>query len=252
MDMFECDLLDVETYAKYNDEHRYILSVMDEFMKILHMIPVETKNRPTISSAFRSIFDDPKYSKRSHILLRTDKGKEFLNKHFQDRLLDDGDIQVCRNSDFKCAVVERVHRMNREIICIYFTHKNSTDISMFCLNLSSSTLTRHTPRLAWRLRESRIRKCSRFGRGWRLGDRGAFASQKRRFALGSTCESAKRICGLRSLPNTISASRYLGRESNREAAAIRLRARGFKRQASRRPLLPRGTEPRTHNGPDHL
>ena len=41
-----------------------------------------------------------------------------------------------------------------------------------------------------------------------------------------------------------------GRESNREAAANRLRARGFKRHAHRRPVLSGGTYPRTNNGPD--
>jgi len=43
IDVWECDLLDVEAYAKYNDNYRYILSVKDVFSKFLHMIPIKTK-----------------------------------------------------------------------------------------------------------------------------------------------------------------------------------------------------------------
>jgi len=34
MHVWECDLLDVQAYAKYNDNYRYILSVIDLFTKI--------------------------------------------------------------------------------------------------------------------------------------------------------------------------------------------------------------------------
>jgi len=91
--VWECDLLDVQSYAKYNENYRHILSVIDVFSKFLHMIPIETKSGPSVASAFRSIFDYSKYSKRRPIWVSTDKGKEFLNKHFQDMLLDEVGIQ---------------------------------------------------------------------------------------------------------------------------------------------------------------
>jgi len=40
-DVWECDLLDVQSYAKYNDNYRYILSVIDIFSKFLYLIPVK-------------------------------------------------------------------------------------------------------------------------------------------------------------------------------------------------------------------
>jgi len=106
MDVWECDLLHVKAYAKYNDNYRYILSVIGVFSKFLHMVPIKTKSGPSVASGLRSIFDDPKYSKsrRRAIWVRTDKGKEFLNKHFQDMLRDEGGViqfQVCRNPDLK-------------------------------------------------------------------------------------------------------------------------------------------------------
>jgi len=58
-------------------------------------------------------------------------------------------VQVCRNNDMKCAVVERVHRTISHI-------KLRTDISMFCQNLSRPAVTRFTRPLAWRPSESPI------------------------------------------------------------------------------------------------
>jgi len=52
MDVWERDLLDVQAYAKYNDNHRYILSVIVVFSKFVHIIPVKTKSGPTVTSHF--------------------------------------------------------------------------------------------------------------------------------------------------------------------------------------------------------
>jgi len=125
--VWECDLLDVQSYAKYNDNYSYILYVIDVFSKYLYLIPVKTKSGPAVTSAFRSIFDDkPQIPSRRPIWVRTDKGKEFLNKDFQDMLRDEGiQFQVCRNPDVKCAVVERAQRTIRDRLYKYLTYKNS-------------------------------------------------------------------------------------------------------------------------------
>jgi len=55
-----------------------------------------------------------------------DRGKEFLNKHFQDMLRDEAiQFQVCRNPDVKCTVVERAHRTIRDRFFRYLAYKNS-------------------------------------------------------------------------------------------------------------------------------
>jgi len=58
MVVWECDLLDVQSYAKYNDNYKYILSVIDVFSKFLFLVPVKTKSGPSFTTAFLSIFDD--------------------------------------------------------------------------------------------------------------------------------------------------------------------------------------------------
>jgi len=85
MDVWECDLLDVQAYAKYNDNHRHILSVIDLFSKFLHMIPVKTNSGPSVASAFRSMCDDPKYSSKRPVWVRTHKGKELEINIFRTR-----------------------------------------------------------------------------------------------------------------------------------------------------------------------
>ena len=109
MNVWECDLLDVQAYAKYNENYKYILSVKYVFSKFLHMIPIKTKSAHSVVSTFRTIFDESKYLKnrRRPIWVRTDKGKVFLSKHFQDMLRDEVrgiQFQVCSNPDLKCAL----------------------------------------------------------------------------------------------------------------------------------------------------
>ena len=59
-------------------------------------------------------------------MVRTDKGKEFLNKTFQDMLKREGiEFSVCRNPKVKCTVIERTHRSLRDKLFKYFTYKNT-------------------------------------------------------------------------------------------------------------------------------
>jgi len=90
INVWECDLLDVQAYASYNYNYRYIISVIDVFSKFLYMIPIKTKSGTSVASVFRAIFDYPKYSsRRSRIRVLTDKGKEFLNKINKKPMLRD-------------------------------------------------------------------------------------------------------------------------------------------------------------------
>ena len=88
---------------------------------------MKRKSGPAVTAAFRSIFDDkPKLPSRQPVWVRTDKGKEFLNKDFQDILRDEGiHFQVCRNPDVKCALVERAQRSIHDRLNKYLTYKNS-------------------------------------------------------------------------------------------------------------------------------
>jgi transposase InsO family protein len=93
MDVWEAYLLDVQNISIFIDNFKYLLTVIYVFSKFLHVVPFKSKNGQTVASAFQSVFIDKKYSKPSKqrpLTLRTDKGKEFLNKTFQDMLKHEG------------------------------------------------------------------------------------------------------------------------------------------------------------------
>jgi len=58
MEVWECDLLDVQAYEKYNDNYKYILCVIDVFSKFLFLVPVKTKSGTEVTTMFLSIFND--------------------------------------------------------------------------------------------------------------------------------------------------------------------------------------------------
>jgi hypothetical protein len=128
MDVWECDLVDVQSLAKYNDGYRYLLTVIDVFSNFLHMVPLRIKTGKAVASAFVSVLGDKKYSKRTvrrPTWVRTERGKEFLNRPFQEILKEGIEFQVCRDPNVKCTVVERSHRTIRDRQYKYFTHKNT-------------------------------------------------------------------------------------------------------------------------------
>ena len=87
VEIWECDILEMQSLAKYNDTYVYVLSVIEVFSKYLHLVPIKTKSGPAVTSVFRSVLHDDSHRP---FWVRTDKDKEFLNKHFQDMLRDDG------------------------------------------------------------------------------------------------------------------------------------------------------------------
>jgi len=95
----------------------------------IYIVPLKLKIGTAVTSAFKSILENPKYSKpiqRQPMWVRTGKGKEFLNRHFQDMLKNKGiQFQVCRNPDVKCSIFERAQRTVRDKIYKYFTYTNS-------------------------------------------------------------------------------------------------------------------------------
>jgi len=58
MQVWESDILDMQSLSKYNGTYRYIVSLIDAFSKYLHLVPIRKKIGPTGTSAFRSLLHD--------------------------------------------------------------------------------------------------------------------------------------------------------------------------------------------------
>jgi len=63
MDIWECDLVDVQWLSEYNDGIKYLLTVIDVFSKYIHVVPLLSKTGPVVTSAIQTLLTDPKYTK---------------------------------------------------------------------------------------------------------------------------------------------------------------------------------------------
>jgi transposase InsO family protein len=108
-DLWELDLADMSSLALHNGGHNYLLKAIDAFSKYACWLPLRSKTVGAVASAFRSIL--AKNGNRRPLVVRTDKGKVFVNAKFRELLDSKGiEMRVCRNPDVECAIVERFSR----------------------------------------------------------------------------------------------------------------------------------------------
>ncbi len=79
-------------------------------------LPIKSKTVDEIIKAFEKIFKERKPKK-----LQTDKGKEFINKKFQDLLKKNNIHWFLTNSDVKASIGERFKRIFKTKMWRYFT-----------------------------------------------------------------------------------------------------------------------------------
>ena len=203
LDLWQADLVDVQGLAKYNDNYKYLLTVIDVFSKYLHVIPLKSKTGPAVTAAFLSIFKDPKYStptRKRPLCLQTDKGKEFLNEHFQGMLRREKiRFRVCRNPDVKCSIVERAHRTLREKIYRYFSARNTyrfvdvlpkfirayNNTVHKSIGMAPSRVTDSDVLAIWRRLKRKAEKIPRVEPKFRVGQHVRISKEKMRFAKGA-------------------------------------------------------------------
>ena len=81
----------------------------------------------TVAEAFQSKIND-----RKPIKLQTNKGKEFINAFFQDKLPERGiQFYVSQNEDIKASVVERFNRTLKTKMWKFFTHRNTYTVVLW-------------------------------------------------------------------------------------------------------------------------
>lgn len=121
---FQMDLmvLNPDT-AKVNLYNNYILICMDTFSRKLFARPLKTKHGEAVTRATESIFQENNGCPPGKII--TDKGKEFLNSHFQNLMNKYKIVHFTTENVQHAAIAERVIRTLRETIGKYMTYKNS-------------------------------------------------------------------------------------------------------------------------------
>ena len=121
-DLFQADLVEMQTMAHSNDGMRYILTCIDVFSKYAFARPLKDKKGPTVCAALEVIF-----AERTPVFLQTDRGVEFLNHQVQD-VLRKHDVRhySSLNDDIKAACVERFNRTLKSRLYRYMTHHHTS------------------------------------------------------------------------------------------------------------------------------
>lgn len=116
--LWEADLVDMQEFAQYNDNYKYLLTVIDVLSKYAWAIPLKKKTGAEVVEAFQNIF---KESGRKPLMLRTDRGKEFVNEQFKKLSETEKIHHYLTNNLLKACVAERFNRTLKEKMWKYFS-----------------------------------------------------------------------------------------------------------------------------------
>ena len=122
-EIWAADLVEMQKFSKWNKGIKYLMAVIDVFSKYGWIKPLSNKKTETVSKAFDEIF---KSSKRKPKMLWTDKGSEFISKHFKDFLKSKGIRLYHTENEEKSSVVERWNKTMKNKMWKMFTTNNNT------------------------------------------------------------------------------------------------------------------------------
>ena len=121
--LWQVDLSDVSAIKDHNDQHRYILFVIDAFSKYAWAVPLQDKKASTLAGVLRELIES---TGRRPLHLMSDKGGEFVNRPVQSLLKSkDVNFYTSQNEETKAAIVERLQRTIKTKMFRYFTDKNT-------------------------------------------------------------------------------------------------------------------------------
>ena len=122
-EIWDADLVEMQKYSKWNKGIKYLLMVIDVFSKYGWIVPLKDKKTESVGLAFDEIF---KRSKRKPEKLWTDKGSEFVSKHFKDFSKRNSIILYQTQNEEKSSVVERWNRTMKNKMWKMFSANNNT------------------------------------------------------------------------------------------------------------------------------
>ena len=121
--IWAADLVEMQKFSKWNKGMKYLLTVIDVFSKYGWIKPLKDKKTESVSTAFDETF---KKSKRKPEMLWTDKGSEFISKHFKDFLKKNNIKLYHTENEDKSSIVERWNRTMKNRMWKMFSANNNT------------------------------------------------------------------------------------------------------------------------------
>ena len=119
---FQCDLVDVRSLAKYNDDVNYLFTCIDTFTRFGYVRMLKTKHGECAVRAFASILEE---AVSPPLNLVMDRGSEFYNTDFSDFCASRGISYYPPDSSSHGAYIERFNRTLQGIIYRYMTENET-------------------------------------------------------------------------------------------------------------------------------
>ncbi|OOZ07626.1 hypothetical protein BOW31_12870 [Solemya velum gill symbiont] len=119
---WDSDLMDMTSLSKDNDGINFVLVAIDIFSRKLWCRPIKNKTGTEVAKALKNIFEEgrqPKY------ILRTDKGKEFVNNEVEKLLRERGIQHIVSHNETKANYAERVIKTIKQKLLRYVMKKQS-------------------------------------------------------------------------------------------------------------------------------
>jgi len=117
--LWQADIVFLRNLKKYNNNHEYLLTVIDCFSRYAYAIPLKKK---TSSEVIRGLTEVFRLSKHYPKYLHCDQGTEFFSVSCKPFLKKHNVILYHTYSDFKACVVERFHKTLLNRLSKYITH----------------------------------------------------------------------------------------------------------------------------------
>ena len=116
---WSADLIDKSSLSKYNNNYKFILTVIDIFTKYAWVIPLKNKSGLSITNGFKTILSEGRKPEK----LWVDRGSEFYKKTFKSLLKEYGTGKAASGIelystyiDLKAVFIERFNRTLLHII----------------------------------------------------------------------------------------------------------------------------------------
>ena len=122
-EIWATDLVEIQKFSNWNKGITYLLMVIDVFSKYGWIVPLKDKKTESVSLAFDGII---KKSKRKPDKLWTDKGSEFISKHFKEFLKKNNIKLYHTENEEKSSIVERWNRTMKNRMWKMFSANNNT------------------------------------------------------------------------------------------------------------------------------
>ena len=122
-EIWAVDMVDMQKFSEWKKGVKYLVMVIDLFSKYGWIKPLRDKRSETVSKAFDEMFET---SKRKPKILWSDKGSEFISKHFKE-FLKKKDIKLYHTeNEEKSNVVERWNKTIKNKMWKMFSANNNT------------------------------------------------------------------------------------------------------------------------------